>query len=65
MKNAIIAGSTGLVGSQLLEQLIADGRVYGCSCTRKQIAAAGRMGAEGPIYPGTCRDGLPAGRIAC
>ena len=35
---------------------------YACGCSRREIAAAGRAGAEGPIYPGTCRDGLPPGR---
>jgi glutamyl/glutaminyl-tRNA synthetase len=34
--------------------LIADGHIYGCDCTRRQLA-------DGP-YPGTCRDrGLPLG----
>jgi glutamyl-Q tRNA(Asp) synthetase len=34
---------------------------YPCGCSRSQVAAAGRLGAEGPIYPGTCRSGLPPG----
>ncbi len=38
------------------------GLVYPCGCTRSEIAAAGRPGREGPIYPGTCRNGLPPGR---
>ncbi|HWA91500.1 MAG TPA: tRNA glutamyl-Q(34) synthetase GluQRS [Rhizomicrobium sp.] len=35
-----------------------DGLVYACTCTRKDIAAAGGAphGDEGPLYPGTCRD---------
>lgn len=44
-----------------LEQLQTAGHVFACGCTRKQIAAAGLQGPEGPIYPGTCRHGLPAG----
>lgn len=45
-----------------LEQLQADGHVFACGCNRKQIAAAGLRGPEGPVYPGTCRNGLPPGR---
>ncbi|MDB5797315.1 MAG: tRNA glutamyl-Q(34) synthetase GluQRS [Paucimonas sp.] len=40
--------------------------VFGCACTRKEIEqASGRLGSDGAaIYPGTCRNGLPAGRQA-
>ncbi len=41
-----------------LEQL--QGHSYPCGCSRKGIAQQGRPGAEGIIYPGTCRAGLPA-----
>jgi glutamyl-Q tRNA(Asp) synthetase len=47
-----------------LDRLAAQGLVFPCGCTRGEIAAAGRAGFEGPIYPGTCRDGLPPGRRA-
>ena len=47
-----------------LERLGASGFVYPCGCTRSEIARIARHGAEGPIYPGTCRHGLPAGRQA-
>lgn len=46
-----------------LEGLHAAGATFPCGCTRKQIAAVAEPGPAGPIYPGTCRDGLPAGRI--
>jgi len=47
-----------------LARLEALGLVYGCGCSRAEIAVRARAGLEGPIYPGTCRDGLPPGRKA-
>jgi glutamyl-Q tRNA(Asp) synthetase len=43
---------------QALATLGAQGLLYACTCTRKDIAAAGGAphGDEGPLYPGTCRD---------
>ena len=45
-------------------RLQAEGRVFGCACTRKEMAdsALARDGTR--RYPGTCRDGLPPGREA-
>ncbi len=45
-----------------LAHLTTLGLVYPCGCTRREIASGGLPGAEGPIYPGTCRNGLPPGR---
>lgn len=38
--------------------------VYGCACTRREIADSSLgLAADGaPIYPGTCRGGIPGGR---
>ncbi len=47
-----------------LAQLSEAGHGFYCTCTRKEIADSS-LGRDGtPIYPGTCRDGLPAGRAA-
>jgi len=46
-----------------VEQLRSRGLVFDCACTRKEILlSAPHPGEEGPVYPGTCRDGLRAGR---
>ncbi len=47
-----------------LEQLQQQGNIYPCGCSRKEIAQQGQPGAEGIIYPGTCRAGLPSEREA-
>ncbi|MDP1525400.1 MAG: tRNA glutamyl-Q(34) synthetase GluQRS [Rhodocyclaceae bacterium] len=48
----------------VLEQLKTMGAVYPCGCTRSELDGA-RVGADGaPVYPGTCRNGLPAGKNA-
>jgi len=38
--------------------------VYPCACTRSQLAQAPRNHEGEILYPGTCRNGLPAGAIA-
>ncbi len=47
-----------------LERLTERGLTYPCACSRTEIARLARDGSEGPIYPGTCRGGLPPGRPA-
>jgi glutamyl-Q tRNA(Asp) synthetase len=49
---------------EVLERLKREGRVYPCACTRKELAdsALARDGAA--IYPGTCRNDVPPGRLA-
>ncbi|TAK90294.1 MAG: tRNA glutamyl-Q(34) synthetase GluQRS [Burkholderiaceae bacterium] len=46
--------------------LLAEDRVYGCCCTRKEIADSllPQQHADTPVYPGTCRQGLPPGKEA-
>jgi len=52
---------------EALSKLKRAGAVFACACTRKEIEdSVGAFGAQAEsderIYPGTCRDGLPAGR---
>lgn len=41
--------------AEALERVRQTGRIYACTCSRKDIALSARHGADGPIYPGTCR----------
>lgn len=45
-------------------ELLRSGAAFPCACSRSEIADSGLHGLEGPIYPGTCRHGPPAGREA-
>jgi glutamyl-Q tRNA(Asp) synthetase len=47
-----------------LHTLRRTGKLYVCACSRREIADSGLPGVEGPVYPGTCREGIPAGRRA-
>jgi len=48
-----------------LETLRERGLVYDCACSRAELrsAASAPVGREA-VYPGTCRNGIPAGRVA-
>lgn len=45
-----------------LAQLRQRDLIYPCGCTRKEIADSALQGIEGPVYPGTCRQGLKEGK---
>jgi glutamyl-Q tRNA(Asp) synthetase len=45
-----------------LHRLRALGLVYPCACSRREIADSAISGIEGPVYPGTCREGLAPGK---
>jgi glutamyl-Q tRNA(Asp) synthetase len=47
-----------------LHRLCHLGAVYPCACSRREIADSAMPGVEDPVYPGTCRTALPAGRPA-
>jgi glutamyl-Q tRNA(Asp) synthetase len=47
---------------EALDELQQQGYLYDCGCTRKEVADSAVHTPTGAIYPGTCRNGLPAGR---
>ena len=49
---------------EALQQLLSTAAVYPCCCTRREIADSALHGIDGPVYPGTCRNGIPSGRAA-
>ena len=60
---AVVFQSTRMEAYQAaLDQLRIRGLVYACACSRKEIGDGGLGGPEGPVYPGTCRNGLAPGR---
>ena len=46
----------------ILDRLLTEDLAFYCGCSRKEIEAVGRPGTDGPLYPGTCRNGLPRGK---
>lgn len=64
----MVQSSRGDAYADALDRLRAAGLVYGCACTRREIAEALSAAGRPPdrhaelVYPGTCRDGPPAGR---
>jgi glutamyl-Q tRNA(Asp) synthetase len=49
---------------EALARLQESGAVFPCACSRSEIADSAVTGIEGLVYPGTCRDGVPAGKTA-
>ncbi len=48
---------------EMLAELQAAGRLFDCSCSRREVlASAPHFGDEGPVYPGTCRQGAVGSR---
>ena len=43
---------------EAMEALRQRGFVFECGCSRKDIEEAAMAGLDGPLYPGTCRNGL-------
>ncbi|HEX4299786.1 MAG TPA: tRNA glutamyl-Q(34) synthetase GluQRS, partial [Gammaproteobacteria bacterium] len=61
----VVYQSTRLAAyEEALARLQGSGAVFPCACSRSEIADSAVTGIEGPVYPGTCRGGLPAGKTA-
>jgi glutamyl-Q tRNA(Asp) synthetase len=43
------------IHDEALAALLATSRCYRCTCTRKEIGETALVGADGPLYIGTCR----------
>ena len=43
-----------------LHRLWQRGVIYPCACSRTQISQLALPGSDGPVYPGTCRQGMGA-----
>jgi len=60
----VYQGTRGEAYHHALHALRDGGLLYACACSRREIADSGVAGIEGFVYPGTCREGVPAGRAA-
>ncbi len=49
---------------QALEKLEYAGNIYPCACSRSDVQRLAAHAGSPGVYPGTCRNGLPAGREA-
>ncbi len=45
-----------------VDDLLAGGHAFACTCSREQVRANGATGPVGPVYPGTCRAKPPSAR---
>lgn len=61
--------SRGARYQEAFDRLLQTGRVFGCACSRREIADSLAVLAPSslqrnrePIYPGTCRNGIPGNR---
>ena len=48
--------------NEVLARLAGRNWSYPCACSRSDIAALNIRGADGLMYPGTCRNGIPTGK---
>lgn len=61
-EEVVYQSTRGEVYRDSLEQLRGRKLMYPCGCSRKAVEDASMVvGIDGPVYPGTCRDGMPAG----
>ncbi|MDP2241439.1 MAG: tRNA glutamyl-Q(34) synthetase GluQRS [Burkholderiales bacterium] len=60
----VYQGTRGDAYHAALHELRQLNRIYPCACSRREIADSAISGIEGYVYPGTCRTGLPPGKVA-
>jgi glutamyl-Q tRNA(Asp) synthetase len=53
----------GAAYAEAIEQLRSQGKVFACACSRREISDSALNTDGERVYPGTCRKGLPAGRV--
>ena len=46
----------------VINELLINNRAFHCGCTRKEVDTTEQPALTSPIYPGTCRNGLPTGK---
>lgn len=54
----------GAAYAAALDRLEREGAVFPCACSRREVSDSTLGWTSEPIYPGTCRSGIPAGRRA-
>lgn len=62
--NIMYQSRRGAAYREALARLEAQGLIYACGCSRREIADSGLGGDGALIYPGTCRHGLAQGKTA-
>jgi|SRR5882672_787320 len=60
----VLQSRRGAAYAAALEHLERAGAVFPCACTRREISDSTLGGTSEPVYPGTCRGGIPTGRRA-
>lgn len=61
---AVFQSRRGGLYQAALQRLGARGATYPCGCTRREMADSAPAIDGARVYPGTCRNGLPEGRLA-
>ena len=51
------------VYKSVLDKLLTNNRAFHCGCTRKEMDTGKQSTSTSPLYPGTCRNGVPPGKL--
>jgi glutamyl-Q tRNA(Asp) synthetase len=63
-ENVMVQSRRKNLYADVIAELQQQGAAYPCGCSRAEIESHGKRGAEGFLYPGTCRNGLRPGTPA-